>query len=109
MFFFQALCKEDIAALKSRLQRIKKSAEEITGAASSASISTLSPSASPAGSAPNNATPSVRKTGPPLASDAKALKLTVAHAKELAAKAQRRKEEREAEKSKEPETQAQDR
>uniref|UniRef100_A0A3B4YK17 Chromatin licensing and DNA replication factor 1 n=1 Tax=Seriola lalandi dorsalis TaxID=1841481 RepID=A0A3B4YK17_SERLL len=61
-FLCQALCKDDIAALKSRLQRIKKHAEEKI---SSASVSAL----------------------------------TVARAKELAAKAQRRNKEREAKES----------
>ncbi|XP_075932921.1 DNA replication factor Cdt1 [Anarhichas minor] len=95
----KALCKEGIATLKSRLQRIKKHAEEI----SSASAATSSSSSSPVGSAPHKTTPLVPKT----VSDAKALKFTVAQVKDLAAKAQRRKEEREA-KSKLSETQTQD-
>ncbi|KAM6922178.1 DNA replication factor Cdt1 [Lycodopsis pacificus] len=90
----KALCKEGIATLKSRLQRIKKHAEEL----SSASASTSSSSSSPVGT-----TPLVPKT----ASDAKALKFTVAQVKDLAAKAQLRKEEREA-KRKLSETQTQD-
>uniref|UniRef100_A0A3Q3JQQ2 CDT1 Geminin-binding domain-containing protein n=1 Tax=Monopterus albus TaxID=43700 RepID=A0A3Q3JQQ2_MONAL len=64
----RTLCKEDIAALKSRLQRIKKHAEQFTSSASS---------------------------------------LTVARAKELAAKAQQINEEREAEESKQSEIQTQ--
>ncbi|XP_040905993.1 DNA replication factor Cdt1 [Toxotes jaculatrix] len=98
----KALCKEDIAALKSRLQRIKKHAEEVTSTAA-ASVST-----SAAGPAPNKTNVPLPKTSKPPASDAKALKLTVARAKELAAKAQRRNEEREAEESKQSETQTQD-
>ncbi|XP_029305027.1 DNA replication factor Cdt1 [Cottoperca gobio] len=86
----KALCKEDIATLKSRLQRIKKHVEE---------ISSPTP-ASSAGSAPN--------TSSPATSDAKTLKVTVAQAKELAAKVQRRKEERDAKERKLSETQTQD-
>ncbi|XP_044068945.1 DNA replication factor Cdt1 isoform X2 [Siniperca chuatsi] len=104
----QALCKEGIATLKSRLQRIKKQAEEITSAASSASVSTSSSFASPPGSAPNSTTPPVSKTTTSPTSDAKSLRFTVARASELAAKAQRRKEEREAEESKQGGTRSQD-
>ncbi|XP_035519484.1 DNA replication factor Cdt1 [Morone saxatilis] len=104
----KALCKEDIATLKSRLQRIKKLGGEITSAASSASISTLPSSASPAGAGPKDGSPQVPNTATLHACDAKALKSTVARAKELAAKAQRRKEEREAKESKQSETQTQD-
>ncbi|XP_051279415.1 DNA replication factor Cdt1 [Dicentrarchus labrax] len=104
----KALCKEDIATLKSRLQRIKKLGVEITSTASSASFSTLTSSASPAGAAPKDTSPQVSNTATPHASDAKALKSTVARSKELAAKAQRRKEEREAKESKQSETQTQD-
>ncbi|XP_054456204.1 DNA replication factor Cdt1 [Anoplopoma fimbria] len=93
-----ALCKESIATLKSRLQRIKKRTEEITSASSPASASTSS--LSPAGSAPHKTTPPVPQTIPLAASDAKPLKFTLARVKELASKAQRRKEEREAEESK---------
>ncbi|XP_070697165.1 DNA replication factor Cdt1 isoform X2 [Pempheris klunzingeri] len=99
----EALSQEGLATLKSRLQRIKKYAEEITNAAP-----TSSSVASPAGSAPNSTNPPVPETAPPLTSDAKALKLTVAQAKERAAKALRRKEEKEAERSKRSETQTQD-
>ncbi|XP_044068944.1 DNA replication factor Cdt1 isoform X1 [Siniperca chuatsi] len=104
----KALCKEGIATLKSRLQRIKKQAEEITSAASSASVSTSSSFASPPGSAPNSTTPPVSKTTTSPTSDAKSLRFTVARASELAAKAQRRKEEREAEESKQGGTRSQD-
>ncbi|XP_039994243.1 DNA replication factor Cdt1 [Xiphias gladius] len=97
--------KEDIAALKSRLQWIKKHAEEII---STASVSTSSSSSSPAGPAPRNTNPAVPKTTMPPTSDAKALKHTVVRAKELAARAQRRNEERDAEKSKQSEVQIQD-
>ncbi|XP_033468613.1 DNA replication factor Cdt1 [Epinephelus lanceolatus] len=100
----KALCKEDIAALKARLQRIKKHAEEITSAASPASAS----STPPTGSASNKSTPSVPKTATSATSDAKALNFNIAQVKELAAKAQRRKEEREAEESKLSEAQTQD-
>lgn len=90
--FFQSLCKDDITALKSRIQMIKKRGEEVSGAVSSSS--------SPAGPAHSRSPTAshVPKT------DAKALKATLARARELAAKAQRRKEE-----SKQPETQAQNR
>ncbi|XP_068573587.1 DNA replication factor Cdt1 [Cebidichthys violaceus] len=94
----EALCKEGIATLKSRLQRIKKHAEETSSASASSS------SSSPAGSAPHKTTPLVPKT----ASGAKALKFTVAQVKELAAKAQRRKQEREAKESKLSETHTED-
>ncbi|KAM9345093.1 DNA replication factor Cdt1 [Symphorus nematophorus] len=102
----KALSKEDIAALKSRLQKIRKHIAEKPSSASSASVSkSSSPPASPAAAAPNNTAPQVPKTATPIStSDAKALKLTVARAKELVAKAQRRKEEREAEESKQNET-----
>ncbi|KAM7408071.1 hypothetical protein PAMA_001970 [Pampus argenteus] len=86
----KVLCKEDISALKSRLKMIKKHAEEITSAASSASVSTPSPPSDPV---PASTSPAVSKPHVTPASDAKALMSTVARAKELAAKAQRRKEE----------------
>ncbi|XP_031169657.1 DNA replication factor Cdt1 [Sander lucioperca] len=101
----KALCKEDIAALKSRLQRIKKHAEELTSAAPRNSAST---SSSPAGSAANATTPLVPKTALPATCNAKALKFTVAQVKELAAKAQQRKVEREAKESKQSEAQIPD-
>ncbi|XP_070833590.1 DNA replication factor Cdt1 [Chaetodon trifascialis] len=101
-----ALCKEGIATLKSRLQRIKKHREEIT---STASFSTVSSFTSPAGTAATSATaPRVRRTVTLLTSDAKASKFTVARATALATKAQRMKEMREAEESKQSETQTQD-
>ncbi|XP_067465327.1 DNA replication factor Cdt1 [Thunnus thynnus] len=100
----KVLCKEDITALKSRLQRIKKHAEETTSATSSASVSIPS-SSSTVDSVPVSTYPAA--TMPPT-SDAKALKSTVARAKELAAKAQRRKEEKESEESKKSETQSQE-
>ncbi|KAL3049883.1 hypothetical protein OYC64_012028 [Pagothenia borchgrevinki] len=91
----KALGKEDLAALKSRLQRIKKHAERIPSPASAPTPS------SPAASALNS-------TPTPAISDAKTLKSTVAQAKELAVKAQRRKAEREAKKSSLSETPSQD-
>ncbi|XP_032383371.1 DNA replication factor Cdt1 [Etheostoma spectabile] len=98
----KALCKEDLAALKSRLQRIKKHAEDLTSATPGNSAST---SSSPAGSPANALTPLVPKTATPATCDAKSLKFTVAQVKELTAKAQRRKEEREAKESNQSETQ----
>ncbi|XP_018548990.1 DNA replication factor Cdt1 [Lates calcarifer] len=100
----KALSKEDHAALKSRLQRIKKRAEEITNIASASTSSSVS---SPAGPAPNSTISPVPQNDKSPTSDANALKLTVARAKELAARAQRRKEEREAEESEQSETQTQ--
>ncbi|KAL6101426.1 cdt1 [Pungitius sinensis] len=82
----QALCKDDLTALKSRLQKIKKQAEE---RASAPPPPSTSPPAD--GPAPHKASPPVPQTA-----DATALKLTVARAKELAAKAQQRKQESEA-------------
>uniref|UniRef100_A0A8D3BAB4 Chromatin licensing and DNA replication factor 1 n=1 Tax=Scophthalmus maximus TaxID=52904 RepID=A0A8D3BAB4_SCOMX len=101
----KTLCKDDIAALKSRLQRIKKHAEGITR---TASVSTPSSSSPPPSPATVNTNPSVTKTSAPPTSDAKSLKLTVARAKQLAAKAQRRIEEKAAEESRESETRTQD-
>ncbi|XP_068424450.1 DNA replication factor Cdt1 [Clinocottus analis] len=98
----KVLCKEGIAALKSRLQRIKSNAEETTRASSQASAST-SPS-SPVASAAHKTAPFVTNTtATPANSDVKALKVTVARVRELAAKAQRRKEEREAKQSEQSE------
>ncbi|KAI3362582.1 hypothetical protein L3Q82_001615 [Scortum barcoo] len=102
----KALCKEDMVTLKSRLQRIKKHAEEMTCTASSASVSTSL--SFPPDSAHNNTTPPVHKPAPPPSSSVKALKFDVVRANELAAKAQRRKEEREAEESRRSETQTED-
>ncbi|XP_053291647.1 DNA replication factor Cdt1 [Pleuronectes platessa] len=96
----KALCKEDIAALKSRIQKIKKHAEKITITASVASSS---------GPAPSCTKPTDPKTSTPAISDAKAIKLNVTRVKPLAVKAQRRKGEREAEESKQRETVTQDR
>ncbi|XP_036979445.1 DNA replication factor Cdt1 [Acanthopagrus latus] len=101
----QAPSKVDIAALKSRLQRIKKREEELVSTEASPSVYTLS---SPADAAPRNPPHHVPKTAIATTSKAEALKRTVARAKELATKAQRRNEEREAEESKSSETQAQD-
>ncbi|KAF7651982.1 hypothetical protein LDENG_00103250 [Lucifuga dentata] len=86
---------KDVAALKSRLQTIKKHAEELSITASSSSSSAVPVVNNPV----PTATPIVDPTG---------LKSTVARARELAAKTQRRKEEREAEESQQRETQAQD-
>ncbi|XP_019959134.2 DNA replication factor Cdt1 isoform X1 [Paralichthys olivaceus] len=94
----KALSKEDIAALKSRIQKIKKHAEEITRTAS------VSNSSSPAGPAPNCTKPIDPKTTTSPITDAKTVELTVARVKQLAAKAQRRKGEREAEESEQSET-----
>ncbi|CAK6978963.1 DNA replication factor Cdt1 [Scomber scombrus] len=93
----KVLSKEDITALKSRLQRIKKQAEEKISTASSSSVSS---SSSPVDPAPTSTSPA--STVPP-SSDAKNLKSTLARAKELAAKAQRRREE-----SRQSETQSQE-
>lgn len=90
--FFQALCKDNIAALKSRIQMIKKRGEEINAA-----VSSSSPPAAPAHSRSSTASHVPQ-------SDAKALKATLARARELAAKVQAGKEE-----SKPPEPPAQNR
>ncbi|XP_035771462.1 DNA replication factor Cdt1 [Neolamprologus brichardi] len=87
----QVLGKEDIAALKSRLLRIKKHVDEIPATASSAAPS--SPSLVPDSSS---------------SAEAKTLKLSVARAKELAAKAQKRKEAKAAAEHELTETRAQD-
>uniref|UniRef100_A0A3Q4N1V8 Chromatin licensing and DNA replication factor 1 n=1 Tax=Neolamprologus brichardi TaxID=32507 RepID=A0A3Q4N1V8_NEOBR len=89
--FWQVLGKEDIAALKSRLLRIKKHVDEIPATASSAAPS--SPSLVPDSSS---------------SAEAKTLKLSVARAKELAAKAQKRKEAKAAAEHELTETRAQD-
>lgn len=90
------MCNEDIATLRTRLQRIKKHGEELTGDASPTFLSTFSSSAA---TAPITTTPQVLKTATSLTSDAKTLKLTVARARELTAITQRREEESEALKS----------
>ncbi|MED6278089.1 hypothetical protein CHARACLAT_020121 [Characodon lateralis] len=89
----QALCKEDITALKSRLERIKKQAD-IASPTSSAPLSTPPTSSSPAAS--NNAALPVPTANRPSTTEARPPRFSVARAKELAAKAQRMKEEREA-------------
>ncbi|XP_041865466.1 DNA replication factor Cdt1 [Melanotaenia boesemani] len=88
----QALSQENILALKHRLQRIKKQAEEIPASSSSC---------------PNNAVPAVRTLAAP-SSDIATLRSTVALAKELAAKAQRRKQEKAVDEIQQTETQSQD-
>ncbi|KAK5604769.1 replication licensing factor Cdt1 [Crenichthys baileyi] len=90
----QALCKEDITALKSRLQRIKKQAEDIASPTSSAPLSTPPASSSPAAS--NSAALPVPTASGTSTTEARPPRFSVARAKELAAKAQRMKEEREA-------------
>ncbi|XP_034041372.1 DNA replication factor Cdt1 [Thalassophryne amazonica] len=91
----KVLCKEDIEALKSCLQRIKKHSKEITAAASSASGSS-DPSSS-------NDTASKNVPAPPT-SDARVLTSTLVRAKALAASVQRRK----ADEPKQSESQDQD-
>ncbi|XP_038155300.1 DNA replication factor Cdt1 isoform X2 [Cyprinodon tularosa] len=91
----QVLGQEDLTALKSRLQTIRKRAEDAHSPVSSAPHS--SSSSSPTTSI--NAAPS----GP--STELQALRFSMARAKELAAKAQRRKEERGAEEAKPTETQ----
>ncbi|XP_034537600.1 DNA replication factor Cdt1 [Notolabrus celidotus] len=100
----QVIHKPDIASLKTRLQRIKKHADNLAAAASDG---TSSVSASPA--APKTTTSPASQTARLLPAEAKALKSAVAQASELAAKAQRRKaEERKAEESKQTEAQTQE-
>lgn len=99
----QALRKDDVAALKSRLQWIKKHSKDIT---SSAAPSTAASSSSPTS---GDLGASVPKPPPPQACDAQALKWTVTQAKDLAAKAQKRTKERDAEDSRPSETPAPDR
>lgn len=82
------LCKEDIAALKSRLQRIQTRWKE---SADAPVESTPSP-ASPAASAADDTKSGARQTP----RDAEALRATLDRARELAARAQRRSEEEEA-------------
>ncbi|XP_013858463.1 DNA replication factor Cdt1 isoform X2 [Austrofundulus limnaeus] len=98
----QAPLKVDKASLKSQLQRIKKQSEDNVDLAS-----TSSTSSSPASF--NNATPAASKTTAPVPTDANPLSVTVAKARELAAKSLRRKEKREAEETKQTETHPQDR
>ncbi|XP_014846580.1 PREDICTED: DNA replication factor Cdt1 isoform X2 [Poecilia mexicana] len=87
----QAFCKDDITALRSRLQTIRQQAEDIT------TISSPVASGHAAGAPPTSeprALPAIG-TKAVLASGARASSFSVARARELAAKAQRRKEERE--------------
>lgn len=84
--FWQVLGKEDIAALKSRLLRIKKHVDEIPATASSAT-----PSSSPS-LVPDSSSSAAPETIISASAEAKTLQLSVARAKELAAKAQKRKE-----------------
>lgn len=96
---FQTLSKEELVALKSRLQKIKKHGAKAV-AAHQSSASKSSPVS--AVEAPQTDT---SHPGP----DAQTLKSTLARAKELAAKVQRRAEEREAEAPKQSEAAATDR
>ncbi|XP_005947883.1 DNA replication factor Cdt1 isoform X2 [Haplochromis burtoni] len=96
----QVLGKEDIAALKSRLLRIKKHVDEIPATASSA---TPSPSL-----VPDSSSSAVPETIISASAEAKTLKLSVARAKELAAKAQKRKEAKAAAEHELTETRARD-
>ncbi|XP_029030794.1 DNA replication factor Cdt1 [Betta splendens] len=96
----KSLPKDDIAALKSRLQWIKKHTGEITSSAS--------PSTAASSQASKELTTSVPKAPLPHTHDARAVKWALAKAKDLAAKAQKRYKEREAEESRPSETQAQD-
>ncbi|XP_017284207.1 DNA replication factor Cdt1 isoform X2 [Kryptolebias marmoratus] len=106
----QAPRKVDIASLKSQLQRIKKQSEDTGDTASSTSSASASMSStSSSTAAANSATPAASKTAVPLPTDANPLSDTVAQARELAAKALRRKEKREADRIKQAETQTQDR
>lgn len=91
----QVLSKDDITALKSRLQRIKKLTEDKSSAASSSSVS----SSTPVNPAPTNTPPA----------DAKTLKSTLARAKELATRAQRKEEVAESEENRQIETQSHER
>uniref|UniRef100_A0A673C218 Chromatin licensing and DNA replication factor 1 n=2 Tax=Sphaeramia orbicularis TaxID=375764 RepID=A0A673C218_9TELE len=95
----KALNKKDITTLKSRLQKIKKQTEAIS------TTTSTSPSAA---AVPENPQIPVPRAVTPPSSDRQTLKTTVARAKELAAKAQRRKEEKEAEESRQSEAQTTD-
>ncbi|XP_027862446.1 DNA replication factor Cdt1 [Xiphophorus couchianus] len=88
----QAFCKDDITALRSRLQKIRQQAENIatsTSPAASSHAAGAPPTSGPRDQ-PESGTTAV------LSSGTRASSFTVARARELAAKAQRRKEEREA-------------
>lgn len=100
--FWQVLGKEDIAALKSRLLRIKKHVDEIPATASSAAPS--SPSL-----VPDSSSSAAPETIISASAEAKTLQLSVARAKELAAKAQKRKEAKAAAQHELAESRAQDR
>lgn len=102
LHFIQALSKEEISSLKSRLRWIRKRGEEMTGAALSASVLTLPSPATSAASAPS-------KRPAALVSDAKTLKKTLARTKELADSVQKGKEERESEERMQYNTKIQDR
>ncbi|XP_037544131.1 DNA replication factor Cdt1 [Nematolebias whitei] len=93
--------KVDITSLKAQLQRIKKQSN--VDPASSALASTSSSSLASI----NNATPAAFKTTTP--TDANPVNVSVARARELAARALRRKETREADEIKKTETHTQDR
>lgn len=86
------LGKEDVATLKTCLQKIKKHAADV---ASSASDGPSSLSASPAGSAAKNSNSPASQTVRLQTAEGQALKLTITRASELAAKARRRKKEKE--------------
>ncbi|XP_008427364.1 DNA replication factor Cdt1 [Poecilia reticulata] len=87
----QAFCKDDITALRSRLQMIRQQAEDIATSTSPAA------SGHAAGGPPTSGPRALPASGTKavLASGARASSFSVARARELAAKAQRRKEERE--------------
>ncbi|XP_075902269.1 DNA replication factor Cdt1 [Nelusetta ayraudi] len=93
----ESLCKEDIAALKSRLQRIQQRWKESSDA--SVAVPTTPSPAPPTASAADDTRSRARKPTKAPVSEAKTLSATLARAKELAAKAQRRTEEKEAEES----------
>uniref|UniRef100_A0A665TZH7 Chromatin licensing and DNA replication factor 1 n=1 Tax=Echeneis naucrates TaxID=173247 RepID=A0A665TZH7_ECHNA len=95
----QALCKEDITALKSHLQRIKTLSQEKNSTASSL--------LSPATPTSNKTTCCFPKLSVPSTAE-RTLKFTIQQAKELAAKAQRRNEEKLYEESKQSQTQTPD-
>ncbi|XP_029376926.1 DNA replication factor Cdt1 [Echeneis naucrates] len=95
----KALCKEDITALKSHLQRIKTLSQEKNSTASSL--------LSPATPTSNKTTCCFPKLSVPSTAE-RTLKFTIQQAKELAAKAQRRNEEKLYEESKQSQTQTPD-
>lgn len=91
--------KVDVASLKAQLQRIKNESNVDPAASASTSSSSLA--------SINNATPAAYKTTTP--TDANPLNVTVARARELAARALRRKETREADEIKQTLIHSQDR